>query len=108
MAKQTVPAKTSGLTAEQVSMAMEEITMQLQALERVSIMLQCELLQDDRDRDAMHTITRSVLQSASFIAEKVAKGVNPAAGIGGDDPLEWFMPALFFHDNNDVGQEVQV
>lgn len=96
MAKQTVPAKTSGLTAEQVSMAMEEITMRLQALERVSILLQCDLLEDSRDRDAMQTITQSVLQSASFIAERVAKGVNPAAGIGGDDPMEWFMPPLFF------------
>lgn len=102
MANQTVPAKNPSLTASQVAMALEQITMKLLALERISILLQCEILKDERDQDAMHTVTQSVLQSASFIAEKVAQGVYPPAGIKGTDPMEWFMPPLFFPDKGDT------
>lgn len=102
MADQTVNPKGGRLTAAQVSIAMDEIISRLQALERVSILLQCNLLGDQRDVDAMHTITQSVLQATGYIAGQVAAGVDEPSAFHGDDPMELFMPPLFFHEKDDA------
>lgn len=105
MAKETVIPKIGRLTANQVGLAMEEIMGRLQALERVSVLLQCDLLEDPRDVDAMHTITRSVLQATGYIAEQVASGVDQPSGLHGDDPMEWFMPPAYFENERQGGAQ---
>lgn len=102
MARQTVPLNPACLTEKQVGIALETVIMNLKALDRVSTMLQCDVLDDQRDVDAMHTLTQSVLNSSAFIVETVARGVDQNAGIGGNDPMEWFMPPLFFRDKDDA------
>ncbi len=103
MAKETVIPKIGRMTANQVSMAMEQIMFRLHALERVSILLQCEILEDARDVDAMHTLTQSVLQTTGYIAEQVARGVDKSIGFRGEDPMEWFMPPTYFENERQGG-----
>jgi hypothetical protein len=86
------------LTPEQIEYALSEVSMRLSALDRVSILLQCDALEDARDIDAMHTLTQCVLRSTGHLVELVAKecggreGMLPKAA----DPLQWQMPPLFF------------
>lgn len=90
-------AKVVRLTPEQIGIAMSEIVMRLDALQRASILLQCQHLEaDPRDVDAMHTMTQSVLQVTGYIAELVSRGVGEWSGFHGEDPMEWFMPPAFF------------
>lgn len=91
-------AKTVKLTSEQMEFALGEVSMRLAALERVSIMLQCDLLDDCRDVDAMHTLTQCVLNSTGHLVELIAKecGASPSMLPKGADPLQWQMPPLFF------------
>lgn len=86
------------LNPEQIELALGEVAMRLAALHRVSIMLQCNALEDDRDEDAMHTLTQCVLNSTGHLVELIAKecGASPSLLPKGADPLQWQMPPLFF------------
>lgn len=97
------------LNPEQIEFAMSEVAMRLSALGRVSIMLQCDVLEDRRDVDAMHTLTQCVLNSTGHLVELIAKECGASTSLlpNGADPLLWQMPPLFFPDKNDVTQKVQ-
>ena len=86
------------LTPEQIGVAMGELSQTLLALERVSIMLQAEALEDPRDVDAMHTVTQHMLQRAGIIAEHVAKGcgTSPSLQANGANIWHLLMPPSFF------------
>lgn len=86
------------LTPEQISVAAGEISQTLLALERVSIMLQVEVLEDPRDIDAMHTVTQHLLQRAGLIAELVAVGCGnpPSSQANNANNWQWMMPPSFF------------
>ena len=96
--------RTVKLSPAQIEMALSEVAMRLEALSRVSIILQCELLESPRDTNAMYTLTQCVLNSTGHLVEQIARecGASSAMLLKGADPLRWQMPPLYFTDESDA------
>jgi hypothetical protein len=92
------------LTAEQIGFALGDLSQSLKALERITIVLQAGLLQDERDVDALHWVTQHTLQRACLVAESVALGCGASTSLMpcGADVWENLMPPLFFPDLPDA------